>query len=266
MRSISFVVPALLLTAAPPAFADEEGLALAQRVAERPANEGRVATMHFLLTNRSGSQRERDAFLAHLHRGETERLAIYFEGPARLEGTAFLTHDHADRSDESWLYMPATDRVRQIPASDRGDYFLGTDLTYGDITDDFTFPLADWTFTHGGVVDLDGVPHEVLRGTPVSADVAEETGYGGFEALIDPETLFPVDITYLGEDGEPLKIARVMEQERVGEAWTAMRFTVENVRTGHSTEIWFEDMRAVPGLSEWAFEPDQLSFGPAEIN
>jgi hypothetical protein len=46
------------------------------------------------------------------------------------------------RGDDRWLYLPATRKVRRIPASDRGDYFLGTDFTYEDIQSELKLPLA----------------------------------------------------------------------------------------------------------------------------
>lgn len=257
------LIAALGLAAAAlsPALADEAGDALARRVAERAANEARTGTMHFRLTNARGAVRERTALLAQLERGEDARIAIYFEEPARIEGTAFLTYNHDDRADQSWLYLPATERVRRIPAADRGDYFLGTDLTYGDVTEDFAFALSDWRFEHGGVRAQDGADYEVLRGVASSDAVARELGYGGFEALIDPHTQLPVRIAYLDPAGAPLKTAQVLDQALVGEAWTVMRFTVENHQSGHHTEVWFTDMRAVSGVELVAFEPDQLPFG-----
>ena len=121
--------------------------ALAAEIAARPANKGRVGTMHFVLRNSAGRERRRSAALIHSQLEDATRIAIVFRQPASIRGTAFLSHDHHARQDQNWLFVPATDRVRRLPASDHRDYFMGTDLTYGDIKNDFKFPLDEWHFT-----------------------------------------------------------------------------------------------------------------------
>lgn len=234
---------------------------LAARIAARPGNEGRVGTMHFRLTNGAGVTRERRALMAHADAGETVRIAIFFEAPAAIRDTAFLSHEHRERDDEAWLYLPATERVRRIPASSRGDYFLGTDLTYGDIKDNFRFGLEDWRFAGGEPVEQAGRTLLTLQGTSVDATTARATGYSGFSALIDPETLFPLRIDYVDTDGVALKRVEVLETALVGGVWTAMRFRVEQHQSGHLTEVFFTDMRHMPDLPARVFEPAALAVG-----
>ena len=242
-----------------------EADALASLVAERPGNEGRVGTMNFVLTNGSGVTRERRALMAHADQEETVRIAIFFEAPAAIRQTAFLSHEHRERTDEAWLYLPATERVRRIPASSRGDYFLGTDLTYGDIKDNFRFGLEDWRFSGGERAELHGRTVLTLHGEIIDAATARETGYSAFSALVDPETLFPVQIDYIDTDGVALKRVEVTDTERVGGVWTVMRFRVFQHQSGHQTEVFFTDMRHVPDLPDRVFEPSALALGVPRI-
>jgi hypothetical protein len=68
--------------------------------------------------------------------------------PKSVKEVTFLSHDRLDptQSDDRWLFLPATRKVRRIPASDRGDYFLGTDFTYEDIQSEFKLSLSDYNF------------------------------------------------------------------------------------------------------------------------
>jgi hypothetical protein len=54
--------------------------------------------------------------------------------PADLNGTASLTwrFRDADQHDQSWTYVPALRRVRQISPANRSDGFLGSDLSQDD--------------------------------------------------------------------------------------------------------------------------------------
>lgn len=242
--------------------ARERGRVLAEQVYHRPANSGRVGTMHFRLVNERGAVRERTALMAHAEREEDVRVAIFFTRPAAIRDTAFLSHDRHAQEDQNWLFLPATERVRRLPASERGDYFMGTDLSYGDIRDDFKFNPEDWEF-EAGEPTPEGL---ALSGIARSDALAREMGYGAFEAVIDPDTLFPVHIRFDDHDGDPLKVVEVQEQGLVGGAWTVLRFSVQNLQRGHRTEIHFTDMRHVPGLSETVFNPSRLAFGVPRID
>jgi hypothetical protein len=70
--------------------------------------------------------------------------------PADLNGTATLSWRFraADQRDQSWTYVPALRRVRQVTPANRSDGFLGSDLTQDDGSffdgkpEDFTWKLT----------------------------------------------------------------------------------------------------------------------------
>lgn len=70
--------------------------------------------------------------------------------PADLNGTASLTWRFraADQRDQSWTYVPALRRVRQISPANRSDGFLGSDMSQDDGAffdgkpEDFTWKLV----------------------------------------------------------------------------------------------------------------------------
>lgn len=70
--------------------------------------------------------------------------------PADLNGTASLVwrFREADRRDQSWTYVPALRRVRQVSPANRSDGFLGSDLSQDDGAffdgkpEDFTWKLV----------------------------------------------------------------------------------------------------------------------------
>ncbi len=262
---VLYLLPLLALPQVAQADPTNDAMALATLVAERPANEGRAGTMHFQLTNSASRIREREALMIHSQTAETERIAIFFSAPAMIEETAFLSFNHDAREDENWLYLPATERVRRLPVSDRGDYFLGTDLTYGDIKDNFKFGLDDWSFGVDGEVVVDGKSYPVLTGTAKTPELGIEMGYAGFRARIDTETAFPVWIEYTDTDGDLLKRVEVLDIEPIGGAQTALHFTAENLQTGHRTDVTFTGMQHVPDLDDSIFDPDAMAYGIPDV-
>ena len=261
--ALGFVVTTLALSSAEAttASADVDAATIAARIAARPANEGRVGTMDFVLRNKQGRERRRSAALIHARHDDATRIAITFQRPASIRGTAFLSHDYAASTDQNWLYVPAAERVRRLPASDGSDYFMGTDLTYGDIKNDFKFPLDEWQFTAAEPVRHDGQDVYRLTGVASSARTVRDSGYSSFDALVDTRTWFPVEINYRDADGEPLKTMRITDQQKVGDAWTAMRFVVRNLQSGHETTVQLRDMRHVPDLDLDRLAPEALADG-----
>lgn len=237
---------------------------LAAKISERPTNLGRTGEMHFTLSNAKGRQRIRSAVLQHADLTDVTKLAIHFTAPAAIRDTGFLSHDADTGEDQSWLYLPATDRVRRVPTSDRGDYFMGTDLTYGDLQDNFKFQLEDWTFSDGSTTSRDNKTLWSLQGK-ATAEARRSLGYQSFAALIDPETLFPVELTYTDQDGKPLKHVEVLAQEQLDGAWIATRFKVHNLQTGHQTLIELRNVRTVNDMDLTRLEADALDLGAPDL-
>jgi len=240
---------------------------LAGLVVQRPANEGRTAIMHFRMQNKSGSVRERQAQLLSSTSDGVERIAIFFTEPAMIEETAFLSLNHVamEMEDESWLYLPATGRVRRLPDANRGDPFMGTDMSFGDLQDNFTFGLDDYVFKLGAEEVVDGITFQVLEGIAKTPEIAKELGYGHFRSRIDPENFFPILTTYSDVDMAPLKEVEVLVVEQVGGAKMAAHFTFENVQTGHRTEIRYTEIKSVPDIDESMFDSNALSYGIPDV-
>ena len=237
---------------------------LAQRIVDRPTNAGRTGEMLFEMRNKKGRKRSRTAVLLYADQPEVTKLSIHFTAPAAIRDTGFLSHNADSGPDQSWLYLPATDRVRRLPASDRGDYFMGTDLTYGDLQDNFKFAHEDWTFTSVIAKERDGQSLIELTGE-ARQEARKLMGYSSFSALIDPATLFPVVVVYADVDGEPLKEIKILNQEKVDGVWTATHFTIENLQTKHWTEVELRNMRAVQNLDMSRLESNALDMGAPDL-
>ncbi len=63
-----------------------------------------------------------------------DKSIIRFKSPAEIKGVAALTHEHAAATDDNWLYLPATKRVRRISGANKTASFQGTEFTYEDLS------------------------------------------------------------------------------------------------------------------------------------
>lgn len=236
------------------------GTEVAERIAARPAGNASTRQLKMALTDRRGRSRERLAVVHKISTEQDQRTRITYLEPKAVRNVGFLSHDfdQLNKSDERWLYMPATRKVRRIPASDRGDYFLGTDFTFADMQSELKFELADYNFTNAGL-NSEGLIK--LTGTPVSKSVAKEIGYGGFTAQIDPNTWIPMQIDFSDRDGSPLKTVLVANVENISNIWTAQSISTQNHQTGHKTEFYFSETQYHDTLAAKLFASASLSRG-----
>lgn len=232
------------------------GDTIARNVAERPNADPRTGTITFVMQDK-GRTRTRAARMLRTETDATHRLLLAFETPASIRGTSFLSYDHkaASKVDETWLYLPATSRTRRVPASDRADSFMGTELSYSDVKDSFIFGLADYAFTAGGRADNG---RYILKGVAKSAQIAREIGYGGFTAEVDPAIWFPRTITFTDPAGKRLKTISVRKLEKVGASLTATDFTVTNHITGRATVVTISGLAKATSADETLFDPARL--------
>ena len=79
------------------------------------------------------SKREMLVKTITLKNGGSKTLTV-FTKPSREKGIALLTHANPAKSDEQWLYLPASKRVKKIASNKKGASFRGSEFTYEDIS------------------------------------------------------------------------------------------------------------------------------------
>ncbi|MEJ2515661.1 MAG: outer membrane lipoprotein-sorting protein [Gammaproteobacteria bacterium] len=233
---------------------------VAERVAGRPVGSAVERELQMTLTDRRGKTRERGAVVLRKTAEGVRKIRFSFTSPKSIRDTTFLSHDPEDpaEDDNRWLYLPATGKVRRIPPSDRGDYFLGTDFTYEDIDSQLKFDLDDYEFSLLQAQPGDGDNVVRIAGKAASDAVRQELGYGGFSAVIDTGSWMPVRIEFQDPAGQPLKTVNVLEVEQVAGIWEARAISVENHQTGHSTSFRYTRIDFGADIPDAALTPTGL--------
>ena len=261
--------PLVLLCCLPAASlaAGEPSLPIGDLVVERinARDEGRQMSrkMTMVLTDGNGKSRVRETLGLRVYLADRKQTAIYFEAPGNLRGTAFLTYDHraAEQDDDRWLYLPALRKVRRISASDRGDYFLGTDMTYEDIKLE-TRVSDDYDYRTLRADSVDGHSCLWLEGVPRNEALARELGYQRVESCVDDRIWIARETHFWDLAGNPLKTARTLDIREVQGIWTPHQVLVENHKTGHRTEFRFSDIDYQTPIEPSLLQPNSLHRGP----
>ncbi len=268
-QAIKFGSLTLLLVAIyfsiPNANAGEElsGLAIMEQVVERDEGKQVTRDLKMELTARSGTSRVQHTRNFRKYFGEEKRTVIFYLKPTNVRGTGFLTYDYPDPTvdDDQWLYLPALRKVRRISASNRGDYFLGTDLAYEEIKKENKVELSDYRFTAKGSEVIEGRTALVVEGIPQDEEIADELGYGKVVWQIDPEIWMSRKSDYWDVNGNHLKTIRLVEVEKIDGIWTTLKLSVKNHKTRHSTFFTFSNIDYETEIADRVFEQSMLRRG-----
>ncbi len=242
---------------------DLSALEIMTRVVTR--NDGAYVSRNLKmeLIDRRGKTRIRETRGFRKYFGQDKRTVLFYISPANVKDTGFLTYDYKDTNldDDQWLYLPAARKIRRISSSDRGDYFLGTDLSYEDIKNENKPNLADYTYAITGDEVIDGVKCFVLEATPVSDKVARELGYGRVVSRIDPNIWMARKSEFWDIKGNPLKFVLNKDIRQVDGIWTSHEIYAENLKTGHKTRFSFSEIDYLTPVNDSWFETRQLKRG-----
>ncbi|MEM9385763.1 MAG: outer membrane lipoprotein-sorting protein [Pseudomonadota bacterium] len=256
---IALLLGGLCITPAPSARAmvEVDGDWVAQQVAARPEGLAVRRVIDMTLTDRRGATKQRQAVVLKRTPADGQReTRITYSAPRAVRHTSFLSHDRGSSGEDlRWLYLPATRKVRRIPANERGDHFLGTDFSYEDVQSELKFDLADYRFE---LLESPGPGRYLLAGVAVNAQIARQLGYGRIEALIDGESWLPISIEFFDPELRPLKIIEVRRQARIDGIWTALEIHAQHLQQQHSTLFTYRDVTYPEQLDEGYFDARRL--------
>ena len=75
---------------------------------------------------------------------------LTFVSPTDISGTSILTIQHEDKDDNQWLYLPVLRKAKRISPSKKGDRFMGTEMTYEDLSNYLSEPMEDYNYESVG--------------------------------------------------------------------------------------------------------------------
>ncbi|MGH1427144.1 MAG: outer membrane lipoprotein-sorting protein [Arenicella sp.] len=227
--------------------------------------DGEQVTRNFTLklTDRRNVTRVQKTQGFRKYFGDERRIVLFYTEPNNVRGTGFMTYDYAEASkdDDQWLYLPALRKVRRISASDRGDYFLGTDLTYEEIRKEGKVEIEDYTYEVLGEAEVDGFNTLKVQSTPINDVIAKEIGYSKVISFIDPKIWMSRKAEYWDVNGNRLKTIENRDIQQIDKIWTTTKITVNNHKTEHRTEITFYDIDYGTPVADKIFTQQALKRG-----
>lgn len=233
----------------------ERGLAIAREMDARDRGFGdSTATMKMVLVDASGGERLRELRVKTLEgRDDGDQLLAIFETPADVRGTVFLSHTHAGRADDQWLFLPAIKRVKRIAPANQSSPFMGSEFSYEDLA---SAEVEKYTYAYRGDERYEGDAGFLLERVPVDA----ESGYSRQRVWVDQERYVALKIEYYDRRGEKLKTLTLGDyRQYLGRYWRAHEARMENHQSGKLTILRWEDIGFRQGLGEQDFLPASMA-------
>lgn len=255
-----FGLPAL--TVPHQAEAGQTAREIMQKVEDRDDGDNGTSEMEMLLIDKNGKERLRKIRRFMKDKGKDTLLLMFFLHPADVKNTGFLTYDYDDPSkdDDQWLYLPALRKTKRIASSDKSGSFMGSDLTYADITskdlEDYQYKILKEDEVYGKKVwVIESIPNKRAQ---------DETGYTKSIVFVRQDNYVVVRAVNWVKAGKKLKYFDVKNLELIDGIWVATEIRVttkKGGRTLHKTILRFHNVKFNQNLSENLFTVRRLEKG-----
>jgi outer membrane lipoprotein-sorting protein len=210
------------------------------------------------LIDKGGQERIRDLTMLRKNYadGGRQKYFIYFHQPSDVRDTTFMVYKYPDKDDDRWLFIPAIDLVKRIAANDKFSSFVGSDFTYEDISG--RKPEED---THALLKEeeVDGRNCFVIESAPKG-----RSEYTKKISWIDKQNFLPLKEEFYDKQNELYRRFEALEIKEKNGISTATKRVMRNVKTGHRTEVTFQDVEYNLGIEDDIFSERYLRKAPPQ--
>ena len=235
--------------------AAQSGFEIATMVDKREVPSDIISKTTMLLTNSKDKTRKSTILSKSLDNGSKQIL--WFLAPVDDKGVAFLKIEHDNKSDEMRMWLPAFKKVRRISSSKKGDSFMGSDLSYEDMTsrdleENSYKRLEDDIFDGKNCFVIEVLPNEDIKST-----------YSKHITWIDKKSLIAVQEESYDLSGE-LRKKKQFFFDSISGYDIINKIFVEDVQKNHTTTLTMEDIKVDSGLDHSLFQEKNLKRMPRD--
>jgi len=209
--------------------------------------ESSISQTEMILINASGQKSVRELEMKTLEGENGDKTISTFLTPADVKGTKTLTHEHLNRDDDQWLYLPALKRVKRIASRNKSGSFMGSEFSYEDIGNQ---NYKKYTYDNKiEEVDLNGV--KCYKGFRIPKD--KNSGYTKQVSWVEKDTFLLQKIEYYDRKSELLKTAIFSDYKQIDGVWRVGKIEMKNHQNDKSTILIWKDDKIHAGLTAKEF-------------
>lgn len=234
-------------------------------VESRDTGDQTTFTLDITIEDKAGRSRTRVVQVRTLRFDEGNKQLLLFEQPADLRNAGLLSIDYDDgsKADDQWLYLPSLARTTRIASADKSGSFMGTDLTYADMTRKDPGAYNYKMYKQSEMVDGDDC--WVIEATPKTDKERDETGYAASLVWVSKDKMVPLKLQAKVIDGARMKYTSMSDLRQVDGVWMAHKVVVNTYKGGEkesgSTLVTSNLNINDAGVSESDFTEQRLERG-----
>ena len=233
----------------------QTGFEIATMVDEKPTPMDMSNKTKMILTNSKGKSRS-NAMISKSIDGNKKQL-IWFLEPKDDKGVAFLKIEHDNKDDEMRMWLPAFKKVSRISSKKKGDSFMGSELSYEDLSSR-NLDENDYNRLDDEIVE--GKDCYVLEITPGKE---ANSSYSKHVSWIEKSSLVGVKEESYDKRGR-LKKVKEFTFQILKDYHVIKRVFVKDVQKTHSTEVTFSDVQVDSGIDKNLFQEKNLKRLPRD--
>ena len=175
-----------------------------------------------------------------------------------------MSYDWNDetKEDDSWLYLPAMQRVNRTAAGDKSNSWMGSDFTFSDVEG---AEVNEYTYTMLSESDpVDGHDCWKIEAIPKSDEIIKKTGYLKTINWIRKDSYLVVrGINYV-KKGKKVKYYSTKDIKKINDIWTIgtiQMVTTKNKKVQHSSIFRLDDVSYNNEVDNKMFEVETMQRG-----
>lgn len=183
----------------------------------------------------------------------SEKMVLFTEYPPEARGTAFMRwayHGNSAQNAQQWIYLPVLKKIRRVTVRDLNESFLGSDLTFGDITPrEVRQDRHQFVKLHKG---RNRNQFYIIKSVPQEKNSQYGYKVNIFLKAANWDECRLVRTDYYDRRNELLK-RQFLKWQHVKDAWVWSKVQVENVQTVHTSIFEVDNVEVDVGLGDNVF-------------
>lgn len=227
----------------------QTGFEIAKMVDDKSSPKDMSNITKMVLTNKKGISRT-NVMISKTMDGNKKQI-IWFLEPKDDKGVAFLKIEHDEKDDEMRMWLPAFKKVRRISSKKKEDAFMGSDMSYEDLS---SRELDENDYNRLDDEMVNGKDCYVLE---ISPKKEAKSSYTKHISWIEKSTLMGIKEESFDKRGELKKKKEYQFTDMKG-YYVIQRVFVEDVQKQHSTEVLFSNVEVDSGIDKKLFQEKNL--------
>jgi hypothetical protein len=218
----------------------------------------RIQQVEITSWDRGGGERRMKGKLFGTREKERARVMMRIEAPSDLSGAAFLVRE-TEKSDETFLYLPAVQKVRRIMGGQMDGQLWGTDVSYNDLKQLQNAFAGSEVRLEAAPAPYEGRPVHQLAFTPRPEDGSR---YTNVRTLVDRKTCVALKVDFV----EPAGVRKVLtvapaDLKQSKEHWYAAKAEINDLKNGTRTRVVVTGVSSGDKLAGRYFSPQSFYLG-----